>query len=300
MDRINGLNTIDIGGGRRGFRGRNAVGGVVGTELAAPWLNNVQEEILKVITEAGLAPSEADATQLWQAIGAMIAASAFTVPWAEWEDVAYGAADKVPPPNLIADIVQHGFWTGAVAGGTANALTAALMPATDYLEDGMEIRLKLSATNTSTNVTLNLNGLGAKPIKRADGANPPVGYLANGTVRKLVYDGTNWRDFTPAFGSASLSGSGYYRFPDGLTLQWGNGTTSSGVGTITFPIAFSSAPYAVMAMDSAASSWSTSNASFLGFSGYSATGVTAQSVTWNGSAMTRAFTGFAWFAIGPT
>lgn len=68
MDRINGADTIDIGGDRRGFRDENLVAGAAGTEVTALFLNMVQEEILKVITEAGLAPSEGDWTQLWQAL----------------------------------------------------------------------------------------------------------------------------------------------------------------------------------------------------------------------------------------
>ncbi|MDR6102805.1 hypothetical protein QE369_003002 [Agrobacterium larrymoorei] len=68
MDRINGQDTIDIGGGRRGFRAENLVAGLAGTEVTADFLNGIQEEILKVVLEAGLAPNAADWSQLWQAL----------------------------------------------------------------------------------------------------------------------------------------------------------------------------------------------------------------------------------------
>lgn len=68
MDRINGADTIDIGGGRRGFRDENLIAGLPGTEVTAEWLNMAQEEILKVVTEAGFVPSAGDWTQLWQAL----------------------------------------------------------------------------------------------------------------------------------------------------------------------------------------------------------------------------------------
>lgn len=71
MDRINGADTIDIGGGRRGFRDENLAAGAAGTEVTALHLNSVQEEILKVITSAGLVPSDADWSQLWQALNAL-------------------------------------------------------------------------------------------------------------------------------------------------------------------------------------------------------------------------------------
>lgn len=70
MDRINGADTTDIGSGRRGFRAENLVAGVAGTEVTAEWLNGIQEEILRVVTEAGLTPNSADWSQLWQALKA--------------------------------------------------------------------------------------------------------------------------------------------------------------------------------------------------------------------------------------
>ncbi|MFA7416120.1 MAG: DUF2793 domain-containing protein [Rhizobium sp.] len=69
MDRINGAGTIDIGGGRRGFVDENLPLGTEGTEVNAEFLNMIQEEMMKVIEAAGLAGSNVDWTQLWQAIG---------------------------------------------------------------------------------------------------------------------------------------------------------------------------------------------------------------------------------------
>ncbi|MBB4956244.1 hypothetical protein H4S14_004341, partial [Agrobacterium vitis] len=68
MDRINGADTVDIGSGRRGFRDENLVAGVAGTEVTAAFLNGLQEEVLNVVTQAGLVPSDGDWTQLWQAL----------------------------------------------------------------------------------------------------------------------------------------------------------------------------------------------------------------------------------------
>lgn len=75
MDRINGENWIDIGGGRRGFRKRNQAAGIFGTELAPAWFNALQEELLHLIEQAGLVPDPNDWTQLSQAIEARIAAA---------------------------------------------------------------------------------------------------------------------------------------------------------------------------------------------------------------------------------
>lgn len=72
MDRINGANTVDIGGGRRGFRDRNLLAGLSGTQVTAAHMNAVQEELLAVIEGAGLTPDEANLTQLRAAIERMI------------------------------------------------------------------------------------------------------------------------------------------------------------------------------------------------------------------------------------
>lgn len=72
MDRVNGADWVDIGGGKRGFRSQNAGAGIPGTEVTAAFLNNLQEELLKVIETAGLVANDADRTQLWQALNLML------------------------------------------------------------------------------------------------------------------------------------------------------------------------------------------------------------------------------------
>jgi hypothetical protein len=76
MDRINGANTVDIGGGRRGFRDRNLLAGLSGTQVTAAFLNGLQEEVLAVIEGAGLTPAAGNWAQLLTAIQALIASGA--------------------------------------------------------------------------------------------------------------------------------------------------------------------------------------------------------------------------------
>jgi len=70
MDRVNGADWVDIGGGRRGFRSQSLVDGVSGTEVTAPWLNAVQENLMKVIEEAGLEGDIDNWDLLWLALKA--------------------------------------------------------------------------------------------------------------------------------------------------------------------------------------------------------------------------------------
>lgn len=114
MDRINGAGTIDIGGGRRGFRDENLGAGVEGTELAALWLNMVQEEILKVMEEAGLPPDAANWTQLNEAIGIRLNALFADVEAAyvfatSPEAIAGILLDKIISPKTLADVLAVKF-----------------------------------------------------------------------------------------------------------------------------------------------------------------------------------------------
>lgn len=56
MDRTEGADWVDIGGGRRGFRSQNLAAGLVGSEVNGDWCNMIQEEIMSVIGDPTLDP----------------------------------------------------------------------------------------------------------------------------------------------------------------------------------------------------------------------------------------------------
>ncbi|KHL97369.1 hypothetical protein QW71_00740 [Paenibacillus sp. IHB B 3415] len=97
--------------------------------------------------------------------------------WTEENDGAGSGLDAdLHAGKTLAEVVQ-GFLAFAVTTGTAPALSA-----------GLRVSIKAHAATTGP-VTLNLNGLGAKSIKKPNGNNPP---LALGGVYTVVYDGTNF------------------------------------------------------------------------------------------------------------
>lgn len=108
----------------------------------------------------------------------------------------YGGFDALDDGNVdnletsFVRTLQKQPWVYATAGGTANALTATLVPAPSALVDGFTIRLKTSNPNTGT-ATLNVNGLGAKPIVSQDNL-PLIGGEIQG-ITEFVYDGTSFR-----------------------------------------------------------------------------------------------------------
>ncbi len=309
MDRINGSNTVDIGGGKRGFADEDLLGPVVGTEVTALWTNMVQEEIMKVIESAGLVPSDGDWTQLLQALkrmgladgsrarrwmavismettappGAPAEGDAYLIPagatdaWAanvgkiaEWGGTAWayisppdGHGISLPDGRVfervagsyvekIAEDVQSGKWTYAEAGGTANALTATLSPVPDALVAGMEVSLKVTAANTSSAVTLDVNGLGAVIVYRPFEDALKAGDIGVG-VNTFRYDGTHWRLVSPANVVSGVPASGWTKLSNGLIMQWGTVTTSASiVVTVAFPVTFPTAVASVVISDTSA------------------------------------------------
>ncbi|MEP9350559.1 phage tail protein [Xanthobacter sp. KR7-225] len=159
MDRISGADWIDLGGGKRGFRGRDTGAGLRGTQVKAPWANGVQEELLTVIEAGGLVPTDAERDQVFQ---------------------------------VLRKAIQEAGWQYAVAGGTADALTAALPIAPPALTAGLTVLLQIATTNTGP-ATLNLNALGAAEIRRRDLAQLTAGQLPAAGLVQLTYDGTYWQ-----------------------------------------------------------------------------------------------------------
>ncbi|OMC63977.1 hypothetical protein BK125_30685 [Paenibacillus odorifer] len=95
-----------------------------------------------------------------------------------------GNADSVG--GYSAAQVTQGTLAYAVTSGTAPTLVATFNPAVAALTAGLRVTIKAHAATTGP-VTLNVNGLGAKSIKKPNGNNPP---LALGGVYTVVYDGT--------------------------------------------------------------------------------------------------------------
>lgn len=86
-----------------------------------------------------------------------------------------------------ADLVSHGVY--GTATGT-NTLALPISTVTSYVE-GMLVAFKNTTANTGA-VTLNINSLGAKPIKKANGNDFSSGNLKAGAIYQVRYDGVNF------------------------------------------------------------------------------------------------------------
>lgn len=87
------------------------------------------------------------------------------------------------------------FGVCSTGGGTV-AKTVTVTPPITGLTTGMHIYVKFNNANTGSNPTLNVNGTGAKAIKRYGTTAPGTSSYSSwnaGSVCALVYDGTYWQ-----------------------------------------------------------------------------------------------------------
>lgn len=135
----------------------------------------------------------------------------------------YGVTDGVTQAAI-----QNQTYLAVTTAGTAPTYTGSVTPAPATLAAGLRVRAKFHASTTAAS-TLNLNALGAKPIKQMNGAGVLVdaGPSAN-QLADLEYDGANWIVLDPLptlptvfFQSTAVAQSGYTAntlYPTGLTI----------------------------------------------------------------------------------
>jgi hypothetical protein len=113
-----------------------------------------------------------------------------------------------------ASVVQDGKWTYVAGAGSADVHTITLVPAVGAYVAGQRFQFLPTADNTGA-CTLNVSGLGAKNIKKSDGAgalaNPAAADLDTVLVADVIYDGTQFVLQNPgvvATGTVAVSGGG--------------------------------------------------------------------------------------------
>lgn len=99
-----------------------------------------------------------------------------------------GGFAKLPAPDKL----QQGRAAAVLDLGATNVVVVALDFAPAAYTFGLELTVKVAATNTG-GATINVNGLGPVAILRADGSALQAGDLAAGRVVKVVFDGFYFR-----------------------------------------------------------------------------------------------------------
>ena len=117
------------------------------------------------------------------------------------------------PMTTVATGIRY-----AVATGTGDIITATPVPALAALTDGLLIAVGAGASNTITNPTLNVSGLGAKTVYKGAGVALVAGDIASGLDMLLLYvaGGSGaWILLNPLSITTSITG-----------ILYGNGATA--------------------------------------------------------------------------
>jgi hypothetical protein len=201
------------------FTDGDPVGGVEATVVTDDFMNDVQEELMTLLTAGGVTPVK-------------------------------GVQDQVL--KAIAAILRAQLLTAVTTAGTAPAFTLTpTIPITAYSAN-QRFRVKFNAAATSG--TLNISGLGAKDLKRYDYTGAKIAaVIAAGQLADVEYDGTDMvvlNGLTDRDGFAiSLGASGYIRFPKSLgsfLVQWGFATSNiAGIDGIVLPTSHANTNYVV-------------------------------------------------------
>lgn len=118
--------------------------------------------------------------------------------------------------------------TYAVAGGTANAISATYYPSVLSLNDGMTLKFKASFINTAA-VTFSPNGVTAAPITKNGTSALVAGDISVGQACTITYIGGNWQLQSPTAKTASYqNGTTTYD----LSAASGNQVIAHGLGAI--------------------------------------------------------------------
>jgi hypothetical protein len=113
------------------------------------------------------------------------------LPMGTFRHTNVGAAALRTQYGRVTELQDGVVWRAESPGGTVDAMTGTLAPAPSVYTAGMWVTIIVPGTgsNTVTAPTINLNGLGAKTIRKHQAALVAGDYTVGDTLH-LVYDGT--------------------------------------------------------------------------------------------------------------
>lgn len=309
MKRYDALNALVAG---EPYRNANEATGDAGSYPNALGFDATMTEIVSAIMALGGVPNEADWTQLGTRIVAYVAAQITAATNGKVEK----AGDTMSGPLAIvaaaleltlrhtSNVAANGTGHLLFQRGTGAGATGRIISYGDGANglDKLSVRLDNAAGVALSEFKFKSGGqleLGAAPSLALEAATkgyvdglatPDATTSVKGKVQLLDAAGfATGNDVSKALTvglfTKSLGSSGYITLPGGLIIQWG---TSTGGGTITFPVTF---PNALVSITSTYNASLADNQNPLGVSARSTSGFTSQSYD-------QGSTAIYWLAIG--
>jgi len=117
-----------------------------------------------------------------------------------------GIEEVNTPSDAVSAIhLQQGALVYAAAAGSSNALVVTLSPAPTAYASGMLVHFKVAIPNTAA-VTVNVNGLGPRPIRKSVTAELDADDFQTGQMVSVIYDGANFQWIHAPSGSGGGGG----------------------------------------------------------------------------------------------
>ena len=162
-----------------------------GTTISSTWANNTLSDIGTSLT-------------------ASIAYDGQTIPVANLPMGNYihtGVGNATARTNYaVAGQVQDGVYTTLTsASGTDTIIATGPIGLSAYVA-GQTFNFVAAGANTTTSVTLNINGIGAKNITKNGSTALAIGDIASGAMISVIYDGTQFQLQTGVSGVTTFSG----------------------------------------------------------------------------------------------
>lgn len=250
------------------------------TQVTDDWLNAVQDELLNVITAAGLTPSKANNAQLLEVITGL------------WRSVGSQSGAEFVTASLALTAADAGKYLFSNANNLVYTLP-------DPASLPLGAKFRFAQGNLTSGGSINAPS-GVTIGNITDGGTVTTIAMAQRTEFVLtVVSATAYQLTRIAGGGAytqSLTATGWQRLPSGLIIQWG---TSASIAadtrvTVTYPIAFPNACFGAYPVYQAPSTILDHGSSF----GVANIGLTTFQI--ESQAIALPFEGLParWFAIG--
>lgn len=130
--------------------------------------------------------------------------------------VIYDGTNFQVQSPIYGQVGQNGSALYAADAGASDTYVITLSPIPAAYATGMVIRFKANTKNTGA-ATVNVNGLGAKTIKKDQGADLSDNDIAANQIVEAIYDGTNFQMLSPIFGSVGQNGGSIYAADAGVS-----------------------------------------------------------------------------------
>ena len=254
MDRISGPNNVVVGGLRQ-WQDRNNSTNTLGTFGNALWFNGVQESILDPVTSLGLVPSDADNTQLFQAMRALAGSTLIGISTAgtttltrlhagivEVNATAGNVVIDLPTPTGDGIVYRYEFLR---IDNTSNTVTVLTPSGTIIDEPTSSASILLPGSSLTRLICDSLNYIEDGPYAPRNGSSAQTFSVANATAAAMAVPLA--QVIAPAR-SAQYASNGTFLVPAGITEilvsgcaggAGGNSSFSGGAGqaVINYPIA---------------------------------------------------------------